>query len=377
MELVETLYNKVLEKPLKIQGIFNEFFREEFVDMQGFKTLTEVKDYFSKEVVELTEFTLKNYVGTDGFILVHFPRVTITNENNDSVDITELYVKVKITIDGMMTGKFLLNRSEYSLLHLANNYLHSHIHSIPTWNFTEFQSPCTGSGPINRTIASLNARFDEILWNLFCLELSRYVEVESLYGGPYHRMAHLRADNSYEYAYPCTAMSWVNARMRDNFTGKTLAMFIDYYIKNNELPFTYNKGCYSIGCDNIKLALSISKCFTEWYNNMYSRDIITKPFRALESDDVVVTLILSNNKFYTNNIVSARANASSYEGQLMCKFKGRDVRIHITGDNANDLHEIVLLHPSIVSYIITKILNTINCNYGKERTISSQERRYL
>ena len=66
--------------------------------------------------------------------------------------------------------------------------MHSHISSIPFGNFTFFQSPCTGSGPINNTICSLSRDFDANLWRLFCLELSKYVEVESIAGTPYHRL---------------------------------------------------------------------------------------------------------------------------------------------------------------------------------------------
>ena len=122
MELIEEIYNKCLEKPRAVLNIFNEFFGEEYVDMQGFASFDAVKSHFyntpNPSMSEVAAF-----IG-GGFILVHFPHVTITNENNNSVDINHLWARVNILTEGQMNGKFLLNRSEYTKLHLYNSYMH-------------------------------------------------------------------------------------------------------------------------------------------------------------------------------------------------------------------------------------------------------------
>ena len=119
------------------------------------------------------------------FILVHFPHVRITNEHDRYVDINHLWAKIKITSEGTMNGNFTLNRSEYQAIHFMSNYMHSHVSSIPRDDLTRFMSPCTGDGPINSTISSLYREFDSDLWQLFCLELSKYVTVESISGRPW------------------------------------------------------------------------------------------------------------------------------------------------------------------------------------------------
>ena len=232
-EKIEELYNSLMDRPLRVLGIFNDFFGEDKVDMQGYWSLDKFKswmnieplstyipdgnivsmnmndwsmyktgsitdlpgDQVEKVVNVLTNTTVKERIGNAKFngifILVHFPHVRVTNEHDRFVDINHLWAKVKVSYNGTLNGGFTLNRSEYTLLHIRSHYMHSHISSIPTRDFTQFQNPCTGSGPINGTISALNRDYDEDMWNMFCLELSKYVTVESVAGRPYHYLEKL------------------------------------------------------------------------------------------------------------------------------------------------------------------------------------------
>ena len=380
MELVEEIYNKVLAKPLTILNIFNEFFGEELVDMQGFKTLEEVKSYFSGDIVA-TESLVSTYVGNEGFILVHFPHVTVTNEHNNSVEVEHLWAKVYILDDGKMVGRFLLNRSEYTMLHLQNRYLHSHVSGIPFHNFEEFQTPCTGSGPINNTIGSLNAEYDEDLWRLFCLELSKYVTVESLTGGPYHKLENLRTNSSHEaliHFYPVKVLSdYALGRLQYNW----LIAFTAYLIKNVEIPFNYMNGCYSVSDLPIDFILKVSDLFISWYNSMYDKGYVTAAREILIRDGIIAPYILSNGKLYTNSYLNNSARYMSYSGKKVCTFKGKDITVKISGTGENEVHQIYVLNSLIISYILTKILNTVNYKYGREEssegTDSGKKVRYL
>ena len=129
-EKIEELYNFFMEKPFQILDIFNDFFGEERVDMQGYWTLDEFKNWIktaplyiylpnnkdilsesdwneynphaindlpieiAKKVVDvLTDDGVKSLIGVEFnhiFILVHFPHVRITNEHNRFVDINNL-----------------------------------------------------------------------------------------------------------------------------------------------------------------------------------------------------------------------------------------------------------------------------------------------
>ena len=235
-EKIEELYNSLMDKPLRVLGIFNDFFGEDKVDMQGYLSLEKFKSWIGieplsnytnsnivgmnrndwnmykthavtdlpenqieKAINVLTDTTIKRIIGyakfNNIFILIHFPHVRVTNEYDRFVDINHLWAKVKVMYDGTLIGGFTLNRSEYTMLHISSGYMHSHISYIPTDDFTVFQEPCTGSGPINSTISTLNRDYDEDMWNMFCLELSKYVTVESVAGRPYKYLESLGTNN--------------------------------------------------------------------------------------------------------------------------------------------------------------------------------------
>ena len=165
-EKIEELYNSLMDKPLRVLGIFNDFFGEDKVDMQGYWSLDKFKSWMNIEPLStyildgnivsmnrddwsmyktwaitdlpgsqvekvinvLTNTTVKERIGYakfDGiFILVHFPHVRVTNEHDRFVDINHLWAKVKVMYNGTLDGGFTLNRSEYTLLHIRSNYMH-------------------------------------------------------------------------------------------------------------------------------------------------------------------------------------------------------------------------------------------------------------
>ena len=168
------LYDNIMYFPNKVLGIFNDFFGEQRVDMQGFYTFDEflrlmsgnsLGFFFSSKsaVLSSPEFksaskenravikdmldngALDNAVLSDealatyflpimttavmqkmpeGFILVHFPRVRVTNEHDRFVDINHLWVKVGLKASGAGIGYFGVNRSEYELSHMKADYMH-------------------------------------------------------------------------------------------------------------------------------------------------------------------------------------------------------------------------------------------------------------
>lgn len=163
---VEKLYESLMEKPLRVLGIFNDFFGEERVDMQGYPELSNFslwvgissintycidRDevgmsseewglYSNLPITELPESQINKVLNSfrstsvvdkigrlkfnNIFILVHFPHVRVTNEHNRFVDINHLWAKVKVMYNGTLTGGFTLNRSEYTMLHFTSDYMH-------------------------------------------------------------------------------------------------------------------------------------------------------------------------------------------------------------------------------------------------------------
>ena len=423
-EKIEELYNSLMDKPFRVLSIFNDFFGEDKVDMQGYLSLDEFKswmnieplstyipnsnivsmdnndwsmyrtqtitdlpeDQIEKVVNGLTNIIVKEIIGNvefnDIFILVHFPHVRVTNEHNRFVDINHLWAKVKVMWDGTMSGRFTLNRSEYTLLHFRSHYLHSHISSIPKADFTQFQTPCTGSGPINGTISTLNRDYDEDMWNMFCLELSKYVTVESVAGRPYHYLENLGTrdmqvgeDKFITYLFPNYC---VNDILSDKFKE-----FVRYFINSKKLKFNYVNGSYSIGMSFIEFIVLISNEFIKWYNDQFNKGELTTKFEDLKKHGILRECIIDNGKIYYDRNINNANNYTQYIGKQVCMFKGKEITVDITDitrvENAN---KSIILDTQTALYILTTILKVLNYRYGRNKAIHEDnqlgtEVRYL
>ena len=407
-ELIESkigeLYSLLMDKPNQVLAIFNDFFGEDKVDMQGFMSVDELKSwlsvtpisaYTSREVLgmsmgdyntyssqpltnlrgevldlvldQLCSREIVDYIGdtrfSSGFILVHFPHVRITNEYNRFVDINHLYAKVKVLHNGSMNGYFSLNRAEYTYLHISSGYMHSHVSTIPTSDFTKFQTPCTGTGPINDTISNLSNEFDSDIWRLFCLELSKYVEVESIAGTPYHRLENLGTSNMGAGENVFRVVNQL--RYEDSIKG-IIKEFVPYFIKQGKLKFNYANGSYSIGMSFTEYILVISNEFIDWYNKKYNNKEWRYTFDTLKRSDVLKEGIIANNKIYYENSRRNVNSCAAYNGQRMCTFKGKDVLINIVDLNeVKEDNKSIILNTNIALYILSKILRVINYRYGK------------
>lgn len=403
---IEGLYNLCMDKPLKILNIFNNFFGESRVDLQGFKSFEDFKFwisntkvfeyiprkllnvdieeydiYINKSLTQLDKDSLNKVISllhsnevienikasfTRGFILVHFPHVRVTNEYDRYVDITHLYALVPINLDGSGTGHFSLNRAEYSYLHISNHYMHSHVNSIPTHNFSEFQNPCTGSGPINITKANLAREYDETLWELFCLELDKFVQVESIAGTPYHRLENLGISNMNNEFGAFEAIN--NLGWWRHFDKIMAASFTKYLIENKKLKFNYKSGSYSIGMSFVEFMVLISNQFIDWYNQSFNEKKYTYTLNNFINEKIVRKCIISGNKIYYESVTNNIDTYKSYIGKKVCTFKGKDVLLNISGiEELDDNNKTIILNPRIALYIITKILNIVNYKYGKAK----------
>ena len=408
-EKIEGLYNSLMEKPLRVLSIFNDFFGEENVDMQGYWSLDRFKSWMSAEPIStyipnygiagitsndwsmyrtesiidlpkniamqvvnaLSEESVLSNIGNikfnNIFILVHFPHVRITNEHNRYVDINHLWAKVVLSYNGTMSGGFTLNRSEYTMLHISSGYMHSHIMGIPTSDFTSFQNPCTGSGPINGTISALNRDYDEDTWNMFCLELSKYVTVESIAGRPYHYLERLGTNNM-NVGIDRFIAYLTNIYHGGALSHSDLKEFVEYFIKSKKLKFNYVNGSFSIGMSLIEFIVLISNEFIKWYNNQFNEGNVTAKLNTLKRYNVLKECIIDNGKIYYENVAANVNNYAQYIGKKVCIFKGKEVTVNITdiAEVRND-NKSLILDTQTALYILTIILKVLNYRYGRSK----------
>lgn len=347
--------------------------------MQGFPTLEFLQRLPGFTTFEQYRQAASNIVsGGVGFILVHFPHVRITNEYDRYTDINHLFAKIPITLDGTMQNRFYLNRSEYSMLHISNGYMHSHVSAIPFDNFTQFQSCCTGSGPINSTMCSLVKEFDESIWRLFCLELDKYTQVESIAGTPYHRLESLRPGGGRIYKLftetaPCSKLSqydlgrYTNGHWELPITFPELAEFTKYLIDHEVFKFSYNSGGYTIAMSNVDLYIRVSNAFIKWFNNKFNRGETQVSYGELIASHILTPCVYSNGELYAYTTGRSPRDYQNCVGKKVCTFKGRDVLLNITDDaSVDEGNEVHILKPKIILYLVTKILNIVNFRYGNE-----------
>lgn len=408
-EKIEELYNSLMEKPLRVLSIFNDFFGEDKVDMQGYWSLNKFKswmnieplstyipdgnivsmnmndwsmyktwsitdlpgDQVEKVVNVLTNTTVKERIGNAKFngifILVHFPHVRVTNEHDRFVDINHLWAKVKVSYNGTLNGEFTLNRSEYTLLHIRSHYMHSHISSIPTEDFTQFQNPCTGSGPINGTISALNRDYDEDMWNMFCLELSKYVTVESVAGVPYNCLEKL-GTNDMEVGVD-RFITYLSPNYYESvITPDKFREFVRYFISSKKLKFNYVNGSYSIGMSLIEFIVLISNEFIKWYNDQFNKEELTAKFARLKRNGILKECIIDNGKIYYDRGRINVNNYAQYIGKKVCVFKGREITVDITDiAEVRNENKSIILNTQTALYILNIILKVLNYRYGRNK----------
>lgn len=409
---VEAYYRELLELPMKVTEIFNDFYGEERVDLQPITfeefvielkkcSMYEITDgysafdicpymmkHYDRELIQLyrsiaykstlinsveifDKFApyMKTFVGNRFFntipIIIHFPHVTITNEYNDSVEVNNLWAQVPISWEGKGKGWFRMNRSEYDLVHMQSDYMHSHVNGIDFDSFA-FRNVCTGSGPINSTLSSLTVDFDEPIWQLFCLELERYMGTESLIGGPYRKMQNIGANgNNRQTNFLVWNDYFIDARLKTFFKE-----FIKYLFDSNVLKFNYRKGSYGLATSFSDTVLAVSNAFIEWYNAQFKKSPKLPRLQDLMDRGIIKEAIIGNNAIYNSSIRTTR-NFSEYQGKKVLDFKGKEVKLVIKGLADEARLKSKILHVSLIGDIIRIVLELLNCEYGNSKKTNS------
>lgn len=428
-----------MERPNQILQFFQDFFGEVRVEMQGFLTEDELYTYLSvnplgtfiewtnitdssayqnmnredQEVIKLfwtaegannetvtsdsalakhflpvIKEKIANTMFNNLFILIYFPTVRITNEYDKFVDIKDLWLKVPFNWRGKGKGYFGVNRSNYPLNHLESGYMHSHVSYIPTSNFENFQTPCTGRGPINSSLSTLAIGYDEAIWQLLCLELDRYVRVESIDGVPYRRLENIPApemedaEDKFFMQSLRGVVPWNSAFGREQFK-----LFIKYLLETKKIRFNYSNGSYGLGMSFIDAVVLISNEFISWYNTEYNKHTFDISYTDLVSNDIIKECIITNGKIYIPRAVR-RGSSDDYQryvGKKICTFKGREITLTIDGilsSEEESPNRTRILNLQYIEAIVCSILRILNYGYGREErsetsTGVSSQTRYI
>ena len=436
---VHELHDSIMERPNQILQFFQDFFGKGRVDMQGFPSKDEFYGNLStrmidsfitrEEVINSTAYRnmsgedqllvrtfwdneeawshsvttdavlaqyflpimkekLGNMVFNDLFILIYFPTVRITNEFDKYVDIKELWLKVPFNWQGKGKGYFGVNRSNYPLNQFKHGYMHSHVYSIPKSNFENFQTPCTGRGPINSTLSTLVIGYDEAIWQLLCLELDRYVRVESIDGVPHHRLENIPAPEMEDAKDKFSMQSLRGVVHYSSIFGREqFKLFIKYLLETKKIRFNYSNGSYGIGMSFIDTVVLISNEFISWYNTEYNKHTFDLSYHDLVDIGVIKECIITNGKIYIPRAVrrDSSDDCQRYVGKKICTFKGREITLTIDGvlsSEEESLNRTRILNLQYIEAIVCSVLRILNYGYGREErsetsTGVSPQTRYI
>ena len=215
------------------------------------------------------------------------------------------------------------------------------------------------------------------------LKLSKYFDVESSEGTPYHRLESLGTLNmkTVEGVFKVTnrlgyyGISGIKDLIKD---------FTLHFINQRKLKFNYANGSYSIGMSFTEYMLVISNEFIDWYNKKFNNKELRYTFDLLKRNYVLKECIIANNRIYYKNSSYNVNSYAAYNGKRMCTFKGEDVLINIVDLNeVKEDNKSIILNTNIALYILSKILRVINYRYGKaeqrdqEGNRSSEKVRYF
>lgn len=384
---VEKIYNSIMEKPLSIYNVFIDYFGEDRVDIK-YPSLDDIIEDLSDDDISYDKIISHFQRIID--IIVWFPEVTIQNEYYYSTTAKDIWIKVPITIakinsyapwgcsniDCYMFNSFVMTRSHYQMSHLMADYMHSHCPGIP-WkkNHEIWKHCCLGTGPIKRTVATLCNEYNTDIWELFCIELDKYVHTESISGGPYRRISSIsnkgkvkrleRSQNSLSFA----TFLYLNCCLFDKTKCiNMLKDFIFYYIKNKNIDVCYTFPSWLIKDSFVKFRIDISKSFIDWFNNSEN------PWNRNFTKDNLLTwgffggpYLIDNNIIY--ELVSNRAvlytDIQEINNMPMFIFKGKNINVEIEDDcDKENNKEVLLLSSTVTSFIVTTISQFINMKYN-------------
>lgn len=293
-------------------------------------------------------------------IIVWFPEVTVTNENNRSIKIYDLYAKVSVDLNGKLLNNFQLIRTTYTPEQLYVGYLHSHTPSLSMRLISEWKHPCLGYGPIRDTLASLFVNPSEDLWKLFCLELSLYVKTESLSGGPYVRLESVGTKTEEEYN--TNFVYDPNSKLSPVQKGIT-SKFIPYIIQQRPFNFNIAGGCYRIADTNFNIAVILSNLFIKWYNELPQKERLS--YENLLENSILVEVRQSGHDFYIDKRDSVFSTYGSLKGKKVLTFKGEDKLLSVIREKKDTTNVIRLLSKKLIEELVFKLLFIINRYYGK------------
>jgi hypothetical protein len=359
-------------KLCEIVNTFNRFFSTEYVDItsrwfQDKSLLLKLLEDYEGCNLDLTDYLNQKFSSYSGecifedlAIYVWWPSVTVTNEQGQSVEVKDLYAKVGLYPNGKLRQKFQLSRATYQYEQYSSNYMHSHISGINS-DPSVFMNPCLGTGPLIRTQQTLSESRNADLWDLFCVELDRYVHVESIAGTPYRYLSRIGTETmnpiiytghrQVVYRYICD-----NPPLRDLFS-----KFFRYVLVQKKLKFGLVEGRFICACSRTDWISKLSRLFIRFFAMMSSTKRTRIRLSILLNQKILLDVKFNDGNFYSySSRGSGMIAYDDFINKHVLWFKGNDIKTHVDNPAGQVENTYYILHPVIALGFLDQCLNYLN-----------------
>lgn len=287
-------------------------------------------------------------------IIMWYPHETVVNENNDSTEVFDLFIRVQLMQNGKLCGNPRAKRATFTDAQLYSGYVHSHIPSLTLSDsgIKEWKSMCFGYGPLSATLVALRAQEpSDAQWMGFISEITQWTRIESIEGGPHFRMQYIHG------AFEEVTRVSVNNRLNPRYIP-----LIRSYIRAKRLKLGFTNGRYVLGVPFTEWLVDFSNYAKAWESATNQQGLL--PYE---------NTIVRNNKIYvlggTRDAEKGRL-IQSILGHTVLTFKGQDIPLKIRVRDDEAQNQVLIPYEDGVT-IVKAILNIIN-TYGAENTSNYQ-----
>lgn len=277
-------------------------------------------------------------------LYIHFPEVEITNSQNASTTIYNLFVEIPLNVNSnnvsFRDSSIYGFRTSYNYEQLNSNYIHSHLSSLGP-DFKYPNSFCLGSGPIHASIITMKNEPNEEEFMFFLMQLNEFIKWESLEGVPYRYIRNIGFSG--------------NARIPLILYNFSILTIINHPIFKPDI-------CVNNNSIQIIKNLKFSKQFKEILTELYPNN--DRVFFVLQNGKYEsISADVSNIKNRLNTRVSEfNSNNSSFI------FRQTEYPITITDFSEDNTVMIAnsVVHPKIEEHFLKKVNNKLLKKYYNE-----------
>lgn len=345
---------------------FLDYFGEENVEFRG---VSDREDIMAGTIALFSDYQL---------LTIRFPQVKITNENDESTTIRNLFVRLVFDGDNKVKPYIFGMTTSLTVAQIKVDYMHSHLTGLYNHRKPTFRSFCLGTGPIRTTLSSLNESGNEdYLWELFCVELDRMVHVESLTGKPYRYIRNISASNSRIFKNFCEneqrepfMVMHKNANKQKTYAALakfeySTKVFFKYLFTKNFNIVNY-EDTLVLGYSYPEIIQLFTEIFYEWLNkddDEYTKeDKFLIKHRYIKKELLVPGVLMDNYFRWYDQAVDVDLSS---ENEVLINFKGEDYKFEVIREAIPEDNFYYYLHPDIVELLYYKIIELLNiglCN---------------